>query len=282
MATATETPTKISFVTDFLKGKSQGKVKSINEAWTAAGFEGTISKTVVEKTRAKLGLTGNLRAKTKATGDKKAAPQTRTAFPGKTSFVKEFLHDHPEANTTEVNEAWTAAGLQGTISRTLVNKTRIKVTGKGLVKGRMPSKKVPATKSTKSPATPNKTSFVREFLKNNPQGNTAAINEAWSKAGMAGSISSALVAQVRPRLRLTGILRGKPRSPGLGPSARTTVTREPAAQPGGRKSPQTTLLMAVEEEIDRLIFTVMGIGKLPEVETALREARRAAYRAMSS
>ena len=40
--------------------------------------------------------------------------------------------------------------------------------------------------------------------------------------------------------------------------------------------------MAVESEIDRLIFTVMGLGDLPEIETALRDARRWVYRAIPS
>ena len=36
--------------------------------------------------------------------------------PGKTMFVKEFLHDHPRGNIDAVNEAWGAAGFDGTIS----------------------------------------------------------------------------------------------------------------------------------------------------------------------
>src|SRR6516162_6434348 len=134
MATATETPSKTSFVIEFLKGTPQGNVRSINDAWTAAGMKDTISKSVIDRTRAKLGLTGNLSAKTSPSAKQKAAAQTATASPGKTSFIKEYLHEHPDANTAEVNEAWTAAGMKGTISRTLVNKTRIKVTGKGLAK----------------------------------------------------------------------------------------------------------------------------------------------------
>jgi len=284
MATATETPSKISFVTDFLKGTPQGTVKAVNEAWTAAGMEGTISKSVVDKTRAKLGLTGNVRRETKATGNKKApskTPQSTTTTPGKTSFVKEYLHDHPDANTTEVNEAWTAAGMQGTISRTLVNKTRIKVTGKGLAKVRTPATKKRSDAQAKAPSTtaiPSRSSFVREFLNDNPQGNFTAINEAWKKARMPGTISTALVNKIRSDLGLSGNLRGKPTATRLRSSEKTTVTRKPAVQPRGR----TTLLMAVEEEIDRLIFTVMGIGNLHEVETILREARRTVYRAMSS
>ena len=53
-------------------------------------------------------------------------PRTATPTPGKTSFVKEFLNDHPDGTTKTVNEAWQAAGFEGTISPTLVNKTRVK------------------------------------------------------------------------------------------------------------------------------------------------------------
>ena len=51
-------------------------------------------------------------------------PVAATKSLGKTSFVKEILFDNPQANPTAVNEAWTAAGMDGTISPTLVNKMR--------------------------------------------------------------------------------------------------------------------------------------------------------------
>ena len=99
----------------------------MNEAWQAAGFEGTISPTLVNKTRVKMNLTGNLRGNSKTAAKEKSAPRlpkTATATPGKTSFLKEFLHDNPEGNVKAVNEAWTAAGFDGTISDALVYKAR--------------------------------------------------------------------------------------------------------------------------------------------------------------
>jgi hypothetical protein len=51
-------------------------------------------------------------------------PATKARNQGKTSFVKELLIDHQMANTKAVNEAWKAAGMEGTISETLVNKMR--------------------------------------------------------------------------------------------------------------------------------------------------------------
>jgi hypothetical protein len=43
---------------------------------------------------------------------------------GKTPFVKEVLAKNPRANAAAVNVAWKAAGKDGTISATLVNKLR--------------------------------------------------------------------------------------------------------------------------------------------------------------
>jgi hypothetical protein len=49
---------------------------------------------------------------------------TKARNQGKTEFVKEVLGGNPHANTITVNEAWTAAGRDGSISATLVNKQR--------------------------------------------------------------------------------------------------------------------------------------------------------------
>ena len=58
-------------------------------------------------------------------------PATATRNQGKTLFVKETLIDHPTANPKFVNDAWEKAGMEGTISDTLVNKMRsqLKLTG---------------------------------------------------------------------------------------------------------------------------------------------------------
>ena len=47
-----------------------------------------------------------------------------TANTGKTEFVKEVLGKNPHANPKTVNDQWKAAGQDGTISATLVNKLR--------------------------------------------------------------------------------------------------------------------------------------------------------------
>ena len=42
-----------------------------------------------------------------------------------------------------------------------------------------------------------KTSFVKEFLQDNPQGNVKAVNEAWAAAGMKGTIGATLINKMR-------------------------------------------------------------------------------------
>ena len=142
MATATRDQGKTSFVKEFLGDHPQGNVQAVNEAWTKAGKDGSIGATLIQKVRSQMGLSGNLRAMSKpkaATKGKKAAtkkPKTVTATPGKTMFVKEFLNDHPKANFNDVNDAWTAAGFEGTISRTLVDKMRASLGLTGNLRGR--------------------------------------------------------------------------------------------------------------------------------------------------
>ena len=134
--------------------------------------------------------------------------------------------------------------------------------------------------------------FVKEFLTDHPRGNADAVNEAWQAAGFAGTISSALVNQLRAKLGLTRNPRDKIKTskrsatgkkPGR-PRKETTaqVNGKPAEQPRGRTSDRTDALLSVEAEIDKLIFQVMLIDYLPEVETALRQARRGVYGALMS
>jgi hypothetical protein len=54
-----------------------------------------------------------------------------------------------------------------------------------------------------------KSQFVRDVLSDNPRANAAIVNEAWRAAGMAGSISSGLVNNLRFRMGLSGNLRRK-------------------------------------------------------------------------
>jgi hypothetical protein len=84
---------------------------------------------------------------------------------------------------------------------------------------------------------------------------------------------------------LTGNLRGKTRTSAKAKSPYTVKKRgrppkettAAVAVRRGRKSGQTIALENLEAEIDRLLFQVMGIGDLPEVEQTLRQARRLLY-----
>jgi hypothetical protein len=151
-------------------------------------------------------------------------PVAATKSLGKTSFVKEILFDNPQANPTAVNEAWTAAGMEGTISPTLVNKMRSEL---GLAGN----------------------------LRVGP-GQTKAV--ATSKPAS------------RDKKKSGGKAKGKSRA------ANVDTTK---AEGSGRRMPRTQALVQVEAEIDRLLFLVMKIGGLTDVEDSLRESRRRLYRA---
>jgi len=299
MATATRDQGRTSFVKEFLGDHPLGNVKAVNEAWAAAGKDGTIGPTLIHKMRSQMGLSGNLRAKPKpetAAKEKSAPrmPKTATAAPGKTSFVKEFLHDNPQANAKAVNEAWQAAGMKGTISHPIISQVRkqLGLTGnlRGNSKTAAKGKSAPRTPKTAT-ATPGKTMFVKEFLNDHPQGNVNDVNEAWTAAGFDGTISETLVYKTRASLGLTGNLSGKTKAAAEGKATPTGKKRgrprkEPTApvtgQPRGRKSARTLALTELEADIDRLIFTVMGVGDLTEIEDSLRRARRLLYGALSS
>ncbi len=131
-----------------------------------------------------------------------------------------------------------------------------------------------------------KSKFVKEVLNDNPRANAAAVNEAWRAAGMSGSISAGLVNHLRFRLGLSGNLRGRRRR-----RTRTTGTRQgrPTMEMGhgmnGSKSEMarkhSSELMGLEVEIDRLLMKVVAIGRLPQVEDALRRVRRQIYAGMN-
>ncbi len=144
---------------------------------------------------------------------------TKTRDQGKTSFVKELLIDHPMANTQAANEAWSAAGMEGSISETLVNKTRSTMGLAGNLRGKRRTK-IEAAASTKRPYT------------------------------------------------------GKKR--GRKPKQETVTIADGKAAPAGKRNDR---LVELEADLDRLLFRVMNEGELAQVENALREARRRLYAA---
>lgn len=76
-SSATTSPGKTSFVKEVLIDNPHANPKAVNEAWAAAGMKGTISTALVNKMRARMGLSGNLRGK----GQKAAAAARRTLGP---------------------------------------------------------------------------------------------------------------------------------------------------------------------------------------------------------
>jgi hypothetical protein len=142
-----------------------------------------------------------------------------------------------------------------------------------------------------------KSEFVEEQFRRDRNANHETIVEAWTSSGKEGTISPSLVQKIRAKLKLSG-KRG--RTKGAAPSKaksttngrRTRRTAETAtgsasetngvsissgasngtksARGGGREA----ALHEVEAGIDELIFTLMSNGGMPEVEEALRAARR--------
>jgi hypothetical protein len=70
---------KTAFVRDVLTKNNQANPKAVNEAWSAAGHEGSISTTLVNKIRSEMGLVGNLRSRPKSTESEGAAEQPSAA-----------------------------------------------------------------------------------------------------------------------------------------------------------------------------------------------------------
>src|SRR3954471_1304668 len=62
MATVTRAPGKSDFIRQVLGKNPQATFKAVNDAWTAAGNEGSISQALVNKLRSGAGLSGNLRS----------------------------------------------------------------------------------------------------------------------------------------------------------------------------------------------------------------------------
>jgi hypothetical protein len=134
--------------------------------------------------------------------------------------------------------------------------------------------------------------FVKEVLNNNPYANAEAVNDAWQKAGFDGSISPTLVNKMRSQMGLAGNLRGKRRK--RRKAAATANDRPRRGRPPKQTQSDSNgltrvktrgkkgALIDLELDLDRLLFRVMDVGNLPEVEDALRKARRLLYTGLAS
>jgi hypothetical protein len=158
--------------------------------------------------------------------------------------------------------------------------------------------------ATASAKGPKKTDFVRRFVKKNRTANRKAVEEAWRDAGNEGPISSGLVSNLRRELGLTGNKRGgseptvgngaaeSPKATARASKLGTSASKQNGKAPfqnNGTQAPPTTkrepqsgnrdgVLAEIEADIDRLIFKLMSMGGMDDIEEGLRGVRRLLYR----
>ena len=135
---------------------------------------------------------------------------------------------------------------------------------------------------------PGKAAFVEEVLRRDSTANSKAVNRAWSEAGYEGTISDPTYYKVRGRLSASGeptsSTQAKPKSsevptpPGTKiKGSRTSATSTPKSKPSESSNPGK-VADEVEAGIDDLMYKLKDSGGMPEVEAALRAARRLLYR----
>src|ERR1700728_3641464 len=80
-AKVTRSQGKSMFVKEVLNDDSLANAAAVNEAWRAAGMSGSISASLVNNVRSRMGLTGNVRGRrrkgTKTTGTRQGRPSIR-------------------------------------------------------------------------------------------------------------------------------------------------------------------------------------------------------------
>jgi hypothetical protein len=242
-------PGKTKFAEEFFSRHRDADEAAVNRAWTEAGHEGDLSESLVYKVRAGLGLTGRRGANGGPSGGKKVASPAKGK--GKSSN-----------------------GAKG--------KRASKV-----------EEPVPETEAQDGGTGPSRSSFVEEVLGREPESNLKAVNQAWSAAGHEGSISPSIYYKVKRERGLAGERSsGGPTSAGAsrseasegatvfagrGGAPQPSNGREAAAARSGGTGPvedRERLVDEVEAGIDHLMFTLKSNGGMPEVEAALRAARR--------
>src|SRR5260370_26139878 len=137
-----------------------------------------------------------------------------------------------------------------------------------------------------APTSKGKSSFIKELLVDHPQANADAVNKAWKKAGMEGTISVSLVNNMRSKLGLAGNLQREPKSAVSKKSAGEPTTggghTTPSPKKKHRPDDRERLLDEIEGAIDRLIFGLLKIGGMEKAQEALRAARRVVVRAQKA
>ena len=231
---------------------------------------------------------------------------------GKTKFVKEYLAKHGDAKRAAINEAWQAAGHKDEISESLVYKMRSqhglttrqgdaeeatqeairptseveKSTSKDKAEGGSTKEKpVEETEEQLNDKTQSKAAFVEGVLRRDPKANSRAVNRAWSEAGREGTISDPTFYKVRGRLTATP----QPINQTLIERKSSELLTAPVVKNKASQTSATTMVPSesrnpsgvtdeVEAGIDDLMYKLKDSGGMPEVEAALRAARRLLYR----
>jgi hypothetical protein len=242
---------KTAFVENFLTIDPEAAFAAVNRAWKSAGNDDSVSESLVSKTRSRLKVTGKRGADGSADG--------ATAKPAAKGKAKPSSKRTKGEGASKAEEARTQP------------EGRERGTG------------------------PVKSAFAEEVLGREPKANVAAINRAWAAAGHEGKISDSIIYKAKRDLGLTG----RPssiESASAGVSepeeweAGTTVgigeetpqqsmgPETPIAPAPGSETVATVDLGRVVDEveagIDDLMFMLKVNGGMPEVEAALRAARR--------
>ena len=115
-----------------------------------------------------------------------------------------------------------------------------------------------------------KLEFVEQILTRDPKANEETVNAAWQSAGHPGRISRSSIGMVKAKLGLTDPTRSRFKAKSKSDAPRRAAPPEPlpTADAGDRGRVQEDL----EMEFDRILFRVMGLGDLPEVEDLIRRA----------
>ena len=144
-----------------------------------------------------------------------------------------------------------------------------------------------------------KSEFLRELFRSDPNVSEKDAVAAWQRAGNEGKISSSSyftakkksVGGSRAPEAAAVRTKAKPSSKGPKGKRKSEPVRATSGGPNGQSPQQETVkavgvnkaedrsrrLDAVEGGIDDLIFTLKEMGGVPEVEEALRAARRLLY-----
>jgi hypothetical protein len=89
---------KTAFVEEYFASNPDGSLATVNEAWTAAGNDGSVSESLVGKVRARLGLTGKKSVdEARPTG---TSTKAKSKAPAKDKKVAKPIEKSPVANVS--------------------------------------------------------------------------------------------------------------------------------------------------------------------------------------